>query len=263
MITNFKPKFGYIPMDNNVNKLIAFLPSLEKSWRENQRIETSEDFIETLDIVESLRDQGWYIWGAYEQRGPTTRKIGSQYIQLQHPDIKLSSKVKTEAVAMVNISNKFNSGVSVDMGMYRLVCSNGLISGERFGSFSLSHTSQDYNVLENRLKSMEESTQNIVNKFGKLKEKELNENESHRLAKEALKIRFGNTKKIDALQLLRAVREEDLGNDLWSVYNRIQENLTQSNHLVDINFNPISSKLNIEDDTKINTELLDLVYNYA
>ena len=56
----------FILLDNNINKLIAFTPSLDKEWRQSQRIKSKETQIETLNAVEEFQRQGWLIDGAYE-----------------------------------------------------------------------------------------------------------------------------------------------------------------------------------------------------
>ena len=51
--------------------------------------------------------------------------------------------------------------------------------------------------------------------------------EAMNLATQAADIRFGKGHRVDVSQLLNVVREEDKGDDDWTVFNRIQENLTQ------------------------------------
>ena len=82
------------------------------------------------------------------------------------------------------------------------------------------------------------------------------------LASNAAKLRFEDDT-IDYTQLLTAHRNEDEGNDLWSVYNRIQENLTKSNLLVDRDGKLISGTHNVQNDIKVNQELFSLVEDFA
>ena len=81
------------------------------------------------------------------------------------------------------------------------------------------------------------------------------------LALEAAELRFGDEIEFDINQLLKTNRKEDEGDSLWSVYNRIQENLTQSNLLIDRDGNLISGVNNVEDDVKINQQLFELAYD--
>jgi hypothetical protein len=89
------------------------------------------------------------------------------------------------------IQNSFNGkhAFKVQMGIFRLVCSNGLtVSIKDFGSASIRHTGTATQI----------ATQ-IVMEFAK------------------------NVPQ--AKQLLQAARPEDQGLGLWEVYNRVQENL--------------------------------------
>ena len=82
------------------------------------------------------------------------------------------------------------------------------------------------------------------------------------LASNAAKLRFEDDT-IDHTQLLKAYRSEDEGNDLWSVYNRIQENLTKSNLLVDRDGKLVSGVQSVSSDIKINKDLYQLVEEFA
>jgi hypothetical protein len=83
------------------------------------------------------------------------------------------------------------------------------------------------------------------------------------LASDAANIRFGVGNKVNAAQLLNVVRDEDKGNDIWTVFNRIQENLTQSNRIKDANKKLLGGVNNVYEDTRINKELFQLVHSYA
>jgi len=98
-----------------------------------------------------------------------------------------------------------------------------------------------------------------MEEFNKLKERDLSPQEAMNLATQAADIRFGKGHRIDVSQLLNIVREEDKGEDVWTVFNRIQENLTQPHRLVDHSGNPLNGISSIEEDTRINKELFELV----
>jgi hypothetical protein len=68
---------------------------------------------------------------------------------------------------------------------------------------------------------------------------------------------------MDASQLLTIYRDEDKGNDLWSVYNRIQENLIKSSMLLDRNGRPLAGVNDVKSDIILNQALFGLIENYA
>ncbi len=125
-----RKNISFIPLNNDINKLSAFIPSLDASWRANQRIKSKPVMVESLDAVREFQRQGWNIAGAYEKRDKN-RKVGSHFIKMEHPDFVIkNSKGQAEAVATMNISNSCTGAkpMELDLGAYRQVCSNGLIA---------------------------------------------------------------------------------------------------------------------------------------
>jgi len=50
---------------------------------------------------------------------------------------------------------------------------------------------------------------------------------------------------------------------VWTVFNRIQENLTQPHRIVDNNGRMMNGVVGVNEDTRINKELFQLAYTYA
>lgn len=251
-----------IPLNNDINKLSAFIPSLDKDWRASQRINSKSTMVESLDAVRELQRQGWNIAGAYEQRNKQNRKVGSHFIRMEHPDFKVTnSKGKTDAVATMNIFNSTTGAkpMELDLGAYRQVCSNGMIAHTSYSNAKVPHTEKGQYSLQEILCDLGIRTQGVMEEFNKLKERDLSPQEAMHLATQAAEIRFGKGHRIDVSQLLNVVREEDKGEDVWTVFNRIQENLTQPHRITDHLGNIMNGITNVEEDTRINKELFELV----
>lgn len=258
-------KSRIIPLNNDLNKLQAFIPSLNKDWRDNQRIKSKEYQIETLDAIEGFQKEGWKIDGAYEQRG-RDKRISSHMIKMQHPDFNIkNAKNQTEAIATLNLSNSCNGSkpLEMDLGALRQVCSNGLISHTKYSSEKATHTQKGYYSLPQIMGKLNSRISDVMNEFNKLKTVKLSPSEAMDLAIAAVESRFGKGSGIEASQLLNVVRSEDEGNDLWSVYNRIQENVTQSDRIYNPEGKLITGIDNPFVDTKVNKELFQLAYAYA
>jgi hypothetical protein len=258
-------KGNFIPLNNDINKLMAFIPSLDKGWRDNQRIKSKEYQIETLDAIEEFQKEGWKIDGAYEQRGKD-RRISSHMIKMQHPDFNIkNTKGQTEAIATLNISNSCNGSkpLEMDLGAFRQVCSNGLIAHTKYSSEKATHTQKGYFSLPQIMAKLNNRISDVMNEFNKLKNIELDPAKAMSLAVSAAESRFGKDHGINVAQLLNVVREEDKGNDLWSVYNRIQENVTQPDRIYNPEGKLITGIDNPFVDTKVNKELFQLAYAYA
>lgn len=247
-------KTKFIPVNNDLNKAIVFANTLDLNNIKNvQRIKTKEFYIPTLEIIPKLQDEGWEVTGVNEQRGKN-RKIESNYVQLQHPDFAIkNSKGREEALASLTITNSCNGNkpLQLDMGVYRQVCSNGMVAFDRAAeSEKIKHIQINYNNLEHFISNVTRKTSTILNEFQKLKHTNLSIIDMRKLTFEAAQLRYNNLDDINIDDLLSINRIEDEGNDLWTVFNRIQENL-------------IGDITNLNEDIRLNKQLFSLVNQYA
>lgn len=257
-------KNSFIPVNNDFNKAMAFAPSLTQEFRDKNMIKQKPHYIETVNVIEGLQDQGWEIHSVCEQRG-SNRKVSNHFVKLKHPDFTLSNKNSKEGIANILLSNSCNGNSPLDLflGVYRLVCSNGLVQKTPYFEHSLKHNKSNIERVPQILAGVNDATQRVLHGFEKLKHKELSLDEMMKLANQASKLRF-QSNEIDIAQLLNVNRSADKGNDLWSVYNRIQENLTRRNLLVDKQGRLLPGiEHDVRTDTRVNQELFRLVENFA
>lgn len=256
-------KNSFIPVNNNIDKAIAFAPSLTKSFRDKSMIKQKDHYIETLDIAQGLQNQGWHISSVCEQRGKN-RKVASHFLKLEHPDFTLRKNDSKEGIANILLSNSCNGNAPLDLflGVYRQVCSNGLIQKTPYFEHTLRHTPNTIKQIPQILAGVNKATEKVLEKFSNLKRRTLSLEEISGLANRAARLRFEKDQ-IDVNQLLQVNRPEDEGNDLWTVYNRIQENLTQPNRLFDRNGYVLSGVNGVRNDVKINQDLFELVEKLA
>jgi hypothetical protein len=222
-------KDKFIPVNNDVNKAIAFANTLDSNNIKNvQKLNPPQYYVDTLEVVKVLQNEGWTLHGVDEFRNKQ-RRVMSNFVQMKHPDLKLFEGGKTEAVASITISNSCDGKKPLEMslGVYRQICSNGLIVREEFATERIKHIEMDYNNLYSKIMLFGNKTDKVLNKFTSLKQHELNDSDVIKLAREAAFLRYEDSEVNDRVDaLLRVSRLEDEGNNLWRVYNRIQENLT-------------------------------------
>jgi len=246
-------KYKFIPVDNNINKAIAFANTLDANNIKNvQRIKQKPFYIETLDAVKMLQNEGWLLKGVAEQRGKN-RKISSNYVQLHHPDFNiLNEKGKTEALASITISNSCNGAKPLEMnlGAFRLVCSNGAIRFDKAAESQIKHTEINYRDLPQIIAGMNDKALVLAEEINNMKQKQLSTEDIRKFALEAARLRFDDLSDINIDDIIRVNRIEDEGNDVWTVFNRIQESLTADVH----NFNK---------DILLNQQLFSLADQYA
>ena len=151
----------------------------------------------------------------------------------------------------------------MDLGVYRQVCSNGLWAMDTTWENNISHTKKSFDNLPNIIYSAVNNVNEFMNKLNKMANVDLNKDEMNDLAERAARLRFGDDVERHIVnQLLDVRRKEDVDNDLYTVYNRVQEGLTKNNVLIDVHGKPLSGVNNIKDDIAINKQLFQLVEEY-
>ena len=249
-------KYKFIPVDNNIDKAIAFANTLDSNNIKNvQRIKQKTFYIPTIDILERLQNEGWIIKGVAEQRG-SNRKITSNYAQLHHPDFELlNKKGKMEAVSSLTIKNSCNgnSPLTMDLGFYRQICSNGAIMFDKHGSSTeIKHIEVNFNNLQNFINNVNRNADKVLEKFGIFQNKNMTVEQAREFAFNAARLKYNDNDMPTNIveNLLQVNRLEDEGNDLWSIFNRVQESLTE-----DVN--------NFNVDITLNKQLFSLTEQYA
>ena len=247
-------KNKFIPIDNDLKKAIAFANTLDNNNIRNiQRINQTEFYIPTLDVVTKLQDEGWRISGVAEQRSKN-RKITNNYVQLQHPDFAVqNNKGKNEAFTSITLSNSCNGAqpLQMSLGMFRQVCTNGLVAFDRHAeSQNIKHIEINARDLDRFVSTMNNRANKLLTEVNEMKHKGLSIEDMRKLAIKAASLRYNNLDEINIDDLFSVNRVEDESNDLWTVFNRIQENLTH-----DIS--------NMKEDIKLNQRLFTLVENFA
>jgi len=109
-------------------------------------------------------------------------------------------------------------------GYFRLACTNGLVIGEVSASMALIHRAGEIAQLTKLMEEMRERHIKAMSVIERWRNINLSRGLQHQLALEMAKLRFGGTAgKYDLDSALRVRRPEDEGDDLWRVFNRLQE----------------------------------------
>ncbi len=135
--------------------------------------------------------------------------------------------------------------------MFRQVCTNGLVRFDQHAeSEKIKHIEINYRDLDRFITSVTNKTGKLLTEVNEMKHKGLSIEDMRKLAIEAASLRYNDLEDINIDDLLTVNRVEDEGNDLWTVFNRIQENLTH-----DVS--------NMSEDIRLNQQLYNLANQYA
>jgi hypothetical protein len=128
--------------------------------------------------------------------------------------------------------NDGTSSYQMLAGMLRFVCQNGMVAGDNVADIRVPHKG---NIVQNVINGAFD----VLDGFDLIREQKdgmrdvtLDRDEQHAFARSALALRYDPTDAdapapITEDQLLNVRRFEDRRDDLWTVFNRVQENLTK------------------------------------
>lgn len=140
-------------------------------------------------------------------------------------------------------SHDGSSSVQLYAGCYRFICSNGIVAGEGFNQ-RMYHSKSGLQGFEEMLKNTVESLPEVQARIQRLKQVQLNSEQSLQLAKMGVSTRWdilpSDTHEITGTYAdyrtvscaLRSIRYEDMQNDAFTVFNRIQETVIRGNAYV-------------------------------
>ena len=223
-------------------------------------------FIPTTRILGVLEDEGWIPTSASQVNSHKegNKQFPKHLIRLRRDEAIQPEVNKTIPEIVLFNSHNGKSNYDLRMGLYRFVCSNGMVvSDAEFGSIKIRHMGYtDEQVIKASQEFIDNSTR-IMNVVNDWKQVQLDHDEMRSFGRQAAKLRFEDPDDLTVNTVLNARRGEDMASDLWTVFNRTQENLIQGGFLV-TNGRRRSRKItNIDKNIAINTSLWDIASSYS
>lgn len=183
-------------------------------------------FCSTSRIIGDLDAQGFHPVKAIESRTRTEGHAGYQkhMIRFAHESAD-TMRVGEERFELVLVNSHCGSAsLQLMGGVYRLVCSNGLIIGADSFRVRATHLIGDaYGSAQEAMVRVIESAPLAMRRVTGMKALPLHKDEAFAFAESARGL-MENANVPSATQLLAPRRREDAGTDLWSTLNRVQEN---------------------------------------
>jgi hypothetical protein len=182
-------------------------------------------FIPTIQVIDGLRAEGFE---PYEIRQTKVRDAGKRehtkhMVRMRHAS-QISTKDEVPEVILLN-SHDGSSSYQIMSGVFRFVCSNGLIAGDMFNNLRVRHTGNVVgDVIEGATRILEDAKQ-IGYRIEDYKGIQLSQDEQRAFAMAALQLRWGDDAPVTTNRLLSVHRYADMGADLWTTFNRVQENM--------------------------------------
>lgn len=152
----------------------------------------------------------------------------------------------------------------VEMGVFRLVCTNGLVvKSKDLGEIKIRHIGTPEEAAFDIVKQFASNLPRYAAAQQRLADRVLNDDEIIDFAMKAAQIRWNRTFTADdAKILLQVARPEDDGNTAWVVMNRVQEKLMSGGYQLSGHKRKTKSVTQPAEDVRINSELFELANNY-
>ena len=191
-------------------------------------------FIPTTEVIDILAEQGWVPTQAVQMKTRSGYEGNMPYkkhmIRFRNSINDNSSKVigDTHPEIVLTNSHDGSSSFKFHVGLFRLVCSNGLVVADKtFDEFRVMHKGFQKNDVIKAITMATEKIPYVIENVQNMMSKELSKTQQYDFAKIAAEQRWGEDKMVDINQMLQVRRVEDSGDDLWSIFNRVQENMLQ------------------------------------
>ncbi|EAA1980898.1 DUF945 domain-containing protein [Salmonella enterica subsp. enterica serovar Java] len=205
-------------------ELMQYTPSVFGEDKHSSRSDRYS-YIPTITLLDNLRREGFEPFFACQSRvrDPGRRDYTKHMLRLRR-----AGQITGQQVPEIIILNSHSGESSFQLlpGVFRSVCTNSLVCGQSFGEIRVPHRGD---IAEKVI----EGAYEVLSVFDRVEEKReamqsllLPPPAQHTLAKAALTYRFGEEHQpVTTAQVLTPRRREDYGQDLWTVWNTLQENL--------------------------------------
>jgi hypothetical protein len=185
-------------------------------------------FIPTIEVVNMLRDSGWNPIMAGENKVRSEDRYGCQKHIIRFRHHSRSNIGEQESVDLVLTNSHDRSAAFVfHAGVFRFVCSNGMVVADAtLAKISVRHVGLTDTDLVGAAETVANGADKIADRLNVWKNVELNSAEQNAYAEAAALCRWSEDEvKVQPDQLVEPRRYADNKNDLWTTFNRVQENL--------------------------------------
>ena len=184
-------------------------------------------YIPTGEVLKGLKKEGFQPFMACQTRVRNSAKIDHTKHMLRLRHASQISGGEANEIILLN-SHDGTSSYQMLAGVFRAVCSNGMVCGEITSDIRIRHQG---NILDQVI----EGAFTVLEGFDQINEQRegmqalvLNEGEQTAFARAALTLKYDNPDippPITETQLLRPRRSDDFPDDMWTTFNRVQENM--------------------------------------
>jgi len=230
------------------------------------RTSSRYSFLPTTELLGMLGEAGWHPHSAQQvgARSEEGMKYGKHIVRLRHGHLNSDSLEVGDSIPEMVVFNSHDglAGHKLLAGIFRMVCSNGMVVSEHdFGAIHLRHIGFDRNdvfAAADRLANNVTKVNDTINEWSNIT---LTPDVERQFFTDASRIRWEDADENIVTNVSTRRRMEDTHKDLWTTFNVAQENLIRGGFVA--NRREARRIKSIQKDLDINTKLWDLTNTYS
>lgn len=248
-------------------ELMELVPSAFATTQ-SQSVSDKYTFISTSTVLDDMGKLGWKPFDASQRKSRRSQDtmFTKHMIRLRNNNV---SKIG-DSIPEVVLTNSHDgrNAFTLHAGLFRLVCANGLVIADTtFEQVKIKHQWYNFEEIRKIMDGMLEVVPKVILQVQALNSITLNEEQQIDFAAKALLTRYPKGNDVLNLEdLLSPVRTADRGDELWKIFNVIQEKLLKGGLV----FNDKKEKMqklrpiiNIDRRIDVNKKLWELTEAYV
>ena len=193
----------------------------------HERVSERYSLISTWDCVQGLAQAGFYPVKAVETRKRDNKQFARHMLRFRRQDSQMENGNFAEVV-LIN-SHDGLSSYQMKAGIYRQICSNGLVVGNDYLNHKIKHAGNVIEKVVGAANDIIEVIPEVIDRANQWQSIQLTNKQKEIFAESAMLLKWDKETIQDSSltpdKLLAPKRFQDRDNNLWTTFNVIQENM--------------------------------------
>ena len=205
------------------------LPQSALATHASPRLSGRYGFVPTNEIVDAFSRDGWVLTKGTEAKVRTYARQGLQrhLLRFAH-ESQLGLGIHERIETILINSHDGTSSLQIGAGIFRMACANGIVVADNtVASIRLGHHKLEMDTVLNSAHTILGQAQKVSEVIECWKGTHISKEDAFHLAEQGIKLRWpdATSQPISPFVALGVNRQADVGDDLWTVFNRVQENV--------------------------------------
>ena len=234
----------------------------------DNRVSERYAFVPTDKVVDLLEREGWNLVQARQVSSRTWNPVTAKHhLTFAHERLSRQDLAVGDSTPRLELINAHNGLGTYKLlaGIFRMVCTNGLVVSDRdFGHVKLRHIGFSEEDVIKASQAVIDNVSNLSEIVDEWQGLSMSDEQKKCFAQDAAAIRWeGDTILEMTDHVIRPRRDQDKSNDLWTVFNVVQENIMKGGFSNSNTGRRARAVKAIDKTVSYNQEIWDLARTYA